>query len=108
MFSGVPVVRDLANSAFTGRDYTATPAASMVEAIRDFCRETGQCAAGGLEDAGSVARCVFESLAFLYRRTLGELQSITGRRYQRIHIGLWYVEVNYRTTPEKWGKRCAT
>ncbi len=59
---------------------------SMVEAIRGFCRETGQCAEGELEDAGSVARCVFESLAFLYRRTLGELQAITGRHYQRIHI----------------------
>ena len=59
---------------------------SMVEAIREFCCETGQCGPDELQDAGSVARCVFESLAFLYRRTLAELSALTGRRYTRIHI----------------------
>lgn len=56
---------------------------SMVEEIRAFCRETGQGAPGS---AGEIARCVFESLAFLYRKTLGELEAITGKRFARIHI----------------------
>jgi rhamnulokinase len=59
---------------------------SMVAAIREFCRESGQCGQSEPHDAGAVARCVFESLAFLYRRTLQELASITGQRYARIHI----------------------
>ncbi len=56
---------------------------SMLEAIQDFCGETGQ---GEPHDAGAVARCVFESLAFLYRRTLDELSSITGQSYAQIQI----------------------
>jgi rhamnulokinase len=56
---------------------------SMLEAIQEFCRETGQ---GEPQDAGAVIRCVVESLAFLYRRTLGELTSITGQRYKQIQI----------------------
>ena len=56
---------------------------SMLEAIQEFCRETGQ---DEPQDAGAVARCVFESLAFLYRRTLDELSTITGQRYTQIQI----------------------
>ncbi len=56
---------------------------SMLEAIQEFCRETGQ---GEPLDAGAVARCVFESLAFLYRRTLDELTTITGQHYTQIQI----------------------
>jgi len=56
---------------------------SMCQAIRDFCRETDQ---GEPQTIGELARCVFESLAFLYRRTLDELSSFTGKTYKRIHI----------------------
>lgn len=56
---------------------------SMIEAIREYCRETGQ---GEPQEAGVVARCVFESLAFLYRRTLNELTEITNQQYTRIQI----------------------
>ena len=31
-------------------------------------------------------RCIFESLAFLYRQTLEALTALTGRQYKRIHI----------------------
>ena len=55
----------------------------MVTAIKAFCRETGQ---GEPTTAGELARCVFESLALLYRRTLGELESITGKRLSQLHI----------------------
>lgn len=57
--------------------------ASMQQAIADYCRETNQ---GEPQSAGEFARCIFESLAFLYRQTLEALASLTGRRYKRIHI----------------------
>jgi len=56
---------------------------SMVDAIRAFCVETGQRLP---QSAGEFARCVFESLACLYRQTLEELQAVTGRAFHRIHI----------------------
>lgn len=56
---------------------------SMKQAIQDFCRETNQ---GEPRSAGELARCVFESLAFLYRQTLEALSLMTGRQFRRIHI----------------------
>ena len=56
---------------------------SMKQAIVDYCRETGQ---GGPKTAGEFARCIFESLAFLYRQTLDALSSLTEKCYARIHI----------------------
>jgi hypothetical protein len=45
LFSGVPVIRDIANSAATGRSYNATPAAQIVDNImqsgKDIARATG-------------------------------------------------------------------
>ncbi|MFT3847621.1 MAG: rhamnulokinase [Propionivibrio sp.] len=57
--------------------------ASMKQAIADYCRETNQ---GEPQSAGEFARCIFESLAFLYRQTLEALSGLTGRQYKRIHI----------------------
>ena len=57
--------------------------ASMQQAIADYCRETNQ---GEPQTAGEFARCIFESLAFLYRQTLEALTTLTGRQYKRIHI----------------------
>ena len=60
---------------------------SMVAAIQTFCRESGQTSTQGEPaTAGELARCVFESLALLYRRTLGELEAISGKRLTQIHI----------------------
>jgi len=56
---------------------------SMLQAIQDFCRETGQ---GVPESAGAVTRCILESLAFSYRRTLHELHTLTGESFGQIHI----------------------
>lgn len=56
---------------------------SMVDAIQTFCRTTHQ---GEPNTVGELARCIFESLAFLYRRTLDELETLTGKRFARIHI----------------------
>ena len=56
---------------------------AMPEKIADFCRERGQPAP---ETPGQFTRCIYESLALLYRRTLDEIESVTGRRIERLHI----------------------
>lgn len=55
----------------------------MPARIAEYCRETGQPVPA---TPGAVVRCVLESLALLYRRTLGQIESVTGRRVERLHI----------------------
>ena len=55
----------------------------MLERIAEFCKKSGQpipC------DKGAIARCVLESLALAYRRTLDELERILGRRLDPVHL----------------------
>lgn len=58
-------------------------AGNMLAKVADFCRETGQPAP---ESPAEVARCILESLALAYRRTLGELGGLLGRTVSRLHI----------------------
>ena len=51
--------------------------------IREYCVRTGQPVP---ESRGEVMRCIYQSLAFTYRRTLEKLEQITGKRYARIHM----------------------
>jgi rhamnulokinase len=55
----------------------------MPEKIANYCRETGQPAP---ETPGAFTRCALESLALLYRRTLRQLEKLTGMTVQRLHI----------------------
>ncbi len=55
----------------------------MTAAIRDYCTGTGQ---EQPTDRGSIARAVFESLAFKYRLTIEKLEKITGRKFAAIRI----------------------
>lgn len=55
----------------------------MPEAIRAFCRHSGQPVP---QDKGAVVRCALESLALKYRWTLEGLEEILGRRISTIHI----------------------
>lgn len=55
----------------------------MPEAIRGYCRRTGQ---APLSDRGAVLRCALESLAMKYRRVLGWLEELVGGRLHTIHI----------------------
>lgn len=55
----------------------------MPARIAAFCRETGQPAPA---NPGATIRCVLESLALLYRRTLLEIEQLIGRRMERLHI----------------------
>jgi rhamnulokinase len=55
----------------------------MPEKIADFCRATNQPVPG---TPGQYARCIFESLALLYRAELETLGQLTGRAFSRLHI----------------------
>jgi rhamnulokinase len=55
----------------------------MPQKISAFCSETGQPTP---ETPGQFVRCIFESLALLYRVTIEELEQLTGRTIRRLHI----------------------
>ena len=51
--------------------------------IQAFCRETNQPVP---RKPGPIIRCVMESLALQYRRTLQELETLTGRNFTRLYL----------------------
>ncbi len=55
----------------------------MPEAIRQFCRATGQPVPDG---EGTIIRCALESLALKCRQVLGWLEQLVGNRLETIHI----------------------
>jgi len=55
----------------------------MPEKIAEYCRRTGQAAP---EPPGPMCRTILESLALRYRQVLESLESLLGRRIERIHI----------------------
>ena len=57
--------------------------ADMPEAIREFCRETGQPVP---DTDGALVRCCFESLALMYGTVIGWIEELTGERIEVIHI----------------------
>jgi rhamnulokinase len=57
--------------------------ANMPDAIAGYCQETGQPMP---ETPAGFTRCIFESLALLYRRTLQQLEKLTGDKINVLHI----------------------
>lgn len=55
----------------------------MPEAIREFCKRTGQTVP---VTEGAVIRTALESLALKYRQVLGYLEELVGKRLDTIHI----------------------
>jgi rhamnulokinase len=55
----------------------------MPQKIAAACRETGQ---PEPRNPGEFTRCIFESLALLYRQTLEQAVALTGRHITRLHI----------------------
>jgi len=51
--------------------------------VQNYCKETGQTVP---RKPGPILRCVFESLALLYRKTLQEIEQVTGRKIERLYI----------------------
>ena len=56
---------------------------SMVEAIKNYCRETNQPIP---ETYQQQARCIFESLALRYREVLGYLRELAPFPIERLHV----------------------
>jgi rhamnulokinase len=55
----------------------------MPAKIQAFCKETHQLVP---RKPGPIIRCVLESLALLYRKALREIEQVTGRKIERLHI----------------------
>jgi len=56
---------------------------SMIDAIQNYCRESGQAVP---ESPGQVVRCCLESLALRYRTVFETLEMITGHRLDVIRV----------------------
>jgi len=56
---------------------------SMREAIRGYCRETGQ---PEPDSPAEFARCVLESLALCYSAVIEQIEALAGRRISRIRV----------------------
>lgn len=55
----------------------------MPQRIADYCVESGQVPPDGV---GETVRCALESLALQYRKTLKELENLTGHTIEHLHI----------------------
>ncbi|MBQ9438138.1 MAG: rhamnulokinase [Lachnospiraceae bacterium] len=56
---------------------------SMIDAIKDACRETGQQVP---ESVGAIMQCVYASLSKCYAEAIGTLSGLTGKKYTSINI----------------------
>jgi rhamnulokinase len=56
---------------------------NMIEAVRAYCRKTNQ---QSPESIGEIAAVIYNSLAKCYQETAREIEKITGRTYNRIHV----------------------
>lgn len=55
----------------------------MVEAVKDFCRKSNQQVPETLPELACV---IYNSLARCYAEKLGEIEKLTGKKYDKIHI----------------------
>ncbi|SER10629.1 L-rhamnulokinase [Gracilibacillus ureilyticus] len=56
---------------------------NMLTVIQDFCRETKQIIP---EMPGEFAACIFNSLAVSYNEAVGQIEELTGKEFESIHI----------------------
>lgn len=56
---------------------------SMTAAVKDYCKKTGQ-----IEPAttGELLYCVYHSLANCYAKTVAEIEQLTNKKYDTIHV----------------------
>ncbi len=56
---------------------------NMPAAIQDYCKKTNQPVP---ETKGEIARCIYDSLALKYRYTIKQIESVTGKKIEKLHI----------------------
>lgn len=71
------------NSIVDVNDNSFLAPASMIGAIKDYCRKTGQKVP---ETPGEIALCVYDSLAACYKRAVETVERVTGYKFDTIHI----------------------
>ena len=73
---------DIASIVDCNDDRFLAPA-NMTREVQEACRESGQQVPEGI---AQVAAVIYNSLAQCYAKTIREIQKITGKEYDRIHI----------------------
>jgi len=56
---------------------------NMPNAIKEYCRQTGQAVP---ENKGQIARCIYDSLVLKYKFTIEQIESVTHKKIERLHI----------------------
>ncbi len=55
----------------------------MPKAVQDYCAKTNQPVP---QNKGEIARCIYDSLVLKYKYTLRQIESVTGKSIERLHI----------------------
>ncbi|MDO4742527.1 MAG: rhamnulokinase family protein [bacterium] len=64
-------------------DVLFSPPGDMPSRVSEFCKRTGQTVPDSM---GSVLRCIYESLAFKYRRSIEGMEKITGKKFTKLYM----------------------
>lgn len=56
---------------------------NMIKEIQNYCEETGQGIPNGVSE---ISRCIFDSLALTYRKSIEELENIVGHEVKTLNI----------------------
>jgi len=56
---------------------------NMPQAIQEFCKKTNQYIP---ETKGEIARCIYDSLVLKYKFTIRQIESVTGKPIEKLHI----------------------
>ena len=56
---------------------------NMPKAVQDFCAKTNQPVP---QTKGEIARCIYDSLVLKYKYTIKQIESLTGKRVEKLHI----------------------
>jgi rhamnulokinase len=56
---------------------------NMPVAIRNYCEKTDQYIP---QTKGEIARCIYDSLVMKYKFTLGQIESVIGKKIEKLHI----------------------
>ncbi len=56
---------------------------NMPKAIQEYCLKTNQTVP---ESKGEIARCIYDSLVLKYKFTIKQIESVTGKPIQKVHI----------------------
>lgn len=71
------------NSIIDVNDLSFFSPESMITAVKDYCKKAGEKVP---ESVGEIARCVYLSLAESYKKSVEQIEEITGEKFDKIHI----------------------